>query len=345
MKNKIIILLIIIVIIAIITIGGIFIFFNNSASTEENEITESQNYGTDENWNNWEESQSTEITNKKIKYDDATLKSEFDSIFTNDIKNYNESFENKKEKSDEDIVYTGYEKNETTDHDYKVNVKIPYINLKGELIEKYNKDITKNFERVAEKILSTTGKRYIYEVDYSACIEDDILSLAIKAEIQQGDKSRLIIKTYNYNLKEDSEVSVTDVLKLKNRDLNYTQEKINIEIQKEYKKSQEYKELGYNIFERNIESDEYKVENINTFYLYDGNLYIIFAYGNKNNTLEKDIVIISDSETNESVKNTGELSQLTSENYGDYIDLGKNLVGDSTTEDDRRILYNDKEKS
>ena len=124
-------------------------------------------------------------------------------------------------------------------------------------------------------------------------------------------------------LKEDSEVSVTDVLKLKNRDLDYTQEKINTEIRKEYKKSQEYKELGYNIFERNIESDEYKVENINTFYLYDGNLYIIFAYGNKNNTLEKDIVIISDSETNESVKNTGELSQLTSENYGDYIDLGK----------------------
>lgn len=325
MKNKkIIIILGIIVLIAIITIGSIFIFSNNSNSTEENENTNSNDFQTDENWNISEDEQpAEEITNKKIKYDDATLKSEFGSIFTNDIKNYNENFENKKEKNDEDIVYTGYEKDEITDNDYTVNVKIPYINIKGEIIEKYNKDIIKNFERVAEKILSTSGKRYIYEVDYSACIEDDILSLAVKAKIQQGDKSRLIIKTYNYNLKEDSEVSVTDVLKLKNRDLDYTQEKINTEIRKEYKKSQEYKELGYNIFERNIESDEYKVENINTFYLYDGNLYIIFAYGNKNNTLEKDIVIISDSETNESVKNTGELSQLTSENYGDYIDLGK----------------------
>ena len=36
------------------------------------------------------------------------------------------------------------------------------------------------------------------------------------------------------------------------------------------------------------------------------------------------------------------LSTLTKDNYGDYIDLGQNVVGTSATTDDWRILYNDK---
>jgi type II secretory pathway pseudopilin PulG len=36
------------------------------------------------------------------------------------------------------------------------------------------------------------------------------------------------------------------------------------------------------------------------------------------------------------------LSTLTKDNYGDYIDLGQNVVGTSSTTDDWRILYNDK---
>ena len=37
-----------------------------------------------------------------------------------------------------------------------------------------------------------------------------------------------------------------------------------------------------------------------------------------------------------------ELSALTKNNYGDYIDLGQNVVGTNATTDDWRILYNDK---
>ena len=36
------------------------------------------------------------------------------------------------------------------------------------------------------------------------------------------------------------------------------------------------------------------------------------------------------------------LSTLTKDNYGDYIDLGQNVVGTEATTDDWRILYNDK---
>ena len=36
------------------------------------------------------------------------------------------------------------------------------------------------------------------------------------------------------------------------------------------------------------------------------------------------------------------LADITKDNYGDYIDLGQNVVGTESTTDDWRILYNDK---
>ena len=41
-------------------------------------------------------------------------------------------------------------------------------------------------------------------------------------------------------------------------------------------------------------------------------------------------------------KDTSIGGQITKDNYGDYIDLGQNVVGTSATSDDWRILYNDK---
>ena len=57
-------------------------------------------------------------------------------------------------------------------------------------------------------------------------------------------------------------------------------------------KADELRELGYNVFFRNVKSDIYKLENANEFFIYDNNVYIVFAYGNDNMTSELDIVII-----------------------------------------------------
>ena len=46
------------------------------------------------------------------------------------------------------------------------------------------------------------------------------------------------------------------------------------------------------IFEKLINSDIYKVENASEYFVYNNNIYIIFAYGNNKMTSEKDIVII-----------------------------------------------------
>ena len=50
--------------------------------------------------------------------------------------------------------------------------------------------------------------------------------------------------------------------------------------------------LGYNVFSRDLKSEIYKVENVKEYFIYNNNIYVIFAYGNEKATSEKDIVII-----------------------------------------------------
>ena len=61
-------------------------------------------------------------------------------------------------------------------------------------------------------------------------------------------------------------------------------------------------------------------------------------------------VVIQNGNVQQAVKGTCEddspkLAAVTKDNYGDYIDLGKNIVGTSSTEDDWRIIYNDTENN
>ena len=50
---------------------------------------------------------------------------------------------------------------------------------------------------------------------------------------------------------------------------------------------------GYNVYQRNPEDEMYKLENIQNFMEGpNGELYIIFAYGNNNYTSEMDVIEI-----------------------------------------------------
>lgn len=62
------------------------------------------------------------------------------------------------------------------------------------------------------------------------------------------------------------------------------------------------------------------------------------------NTAEKETSKDKNTQVRKNVNTDGTLAEITSENYGDYIDLGKNVIGNNTSTDDWRILYNDTEK-
>lgn len=229
----------------------------------------------------------------KSEIDYENLKAEFNNIYTNSLKNYNDKYDKLKSDTSKELVYTGYTKDVTENNSYNINVQIPYINIKNSTIDGYNEEIKNLFEKKAEDILKTKNKNTIYTVEYNACVEDGVLSIIINANLKEGSSAqRVIIKTYNYYLDTNQEINLSQLLKGESVDTSYAQSKINEEIEVEQKKAEDLKALGHSIFSRDKNDDMYKIENVEDFYFQDGAIYVIFAYGNDKYTSEVDVAII-----------------------------------------------------
>ena len=235
---------------------------------------------------------------KETKIDTSELqkyKDDFDKIFTNKV-NYLKNNEYTIDRIDESkqIVYTGYINKEVKVSDYNLDVNIPYINIKNSIIEDFNKDIRDTFEQKAKDILSTQSQNIIYVVDYSAYVTNNILSLVVRSTLKDGENpQRDIIQTYNYDLTEKKEVTFEDLLNFKGITRQEAGNEIKAEIKKVESKINELAKLGYKVYLRDSNSDIYKLDNITEYFIgEDDVIYVIFAYGNTNNTSEMDIVIL-----------------------------------------------------
>ena len=228
---------------------------------------------------------------KRTEEEEANLKANFENIFDNQIEDKGE-YKIQKIKQDENLVYTNYTKEEKNEK-HEIDVNLPYININNEETDNFNKEIENTFKGKAEEILKDSNQNIIYIVKYKAYVENNILSLVIYSDLKQNTSAqRVIVQTFNFDLKENKKLTLEDIINsfdLKKADV---QNKINTDIQKEQKKSEDLIKLGYNIFSRDINSDIYKVENASEYFVYNNKIYIIFAYGNNKMTSEKDIVII-----------------------------------------------------
>lgn len=229
---------------------------------------------------------------KRSEEEEAVLKNNFENIFDNSLEN-DEEYQIQKINNNENIIYTSYTKEDKNDN-YEINVNLPYINIENKEVKQFNKEIKDTFEGKAEEtIKNKNNNNIIYTVKYKAYIENNNLSLIIYSDLKQSTSAqRVIIQTFNYDLKENKENKLEDTLNNYSLKINDVQNKINNDIQKEQKKSEELIKLGYNVFLRDINSDIYKIDNITEYFVYKNNIYIIFAYGNNKITSEKDIVII-----------------------------------------------------
>ena len=194
--------------------------------------------------------------------------------------------------SSKDYVYTDYEKKEVDSGNYDIDVKIPKININSEEVKSYNDSINQIFIRKADSILNGGANKSIYSVDYEAYLNNNILSVVIKATIKEGNNpQRVIIQTYCYNIKEMKKVNFSDVMQLKNIDTNTVQERIKKQVQGKQEEAKALQQLGYSSYIRDLRSDRYDVENITNFFIDDNNnIYVIFAYGNNTNTDATDII-------------------------------------------------------
>lgn len=228
---------------------------------------------------------------KRSEEEEAALKTNFENIFDNNAE-YKDEYQVQKVENNKEIIYKNYEKQEKTAN-YEINVNLPYINIDNESAKKFNKEIENTFKEKAEEIINSTNRNVIYTVKYKASIENGTMSLIIYSDLKQETSAqRVIIQTFNYDLQNNKELTLENTIENYKLKKNEVQNEINKDIKEEQRKAEELKNLGYNIFTRDTDSDIYKVENVSEYFIYNNNIYIIFAYGNDKITSEMDLVII-----------------------------------------------------
>lgn len=223
------------------------------------------------------------------------IKQSFLDLFTDEfyIGNFDDS-NVKKLDNNKELVYTAYSNSETMDGKYMIDVNIPVINIQSNVVNEYNGITQSIFVNKINAIMTNSSVYTIYNLDYISYVNNDILSLAIMATIKEGNNpQRIIIQTYNYNLATGENVTIDDILSYRDIDTVVVENKIKYNIAKASEDAANMAQSGYNVYQRNPEDDMYKLENIQNFMEGpNGELYIIFAYGNNNYTSEMDVIEI-----------------------------------------------------
>lgn len=222
------------------------------------------------------------------------IKTQFNGLFTNTVNagGYDLSTVDKLY-DDRDIVYSAYTINESNDN-YEINVNLPVVNIAGDVVSEFNGITQELFaDKAAEVMNSVNAYKTIYNVDYAVFINNGILSVAIKSLLKEGNNpQRTIVQTYNYDLQTGERVEIGRILSNLGLTTDEVQNKIREIVNEAAEAANILEQSGYSVFKRNLEDSMYNMNNLTTYMLGPSNeLYIIFAYGNRNFTSEMDIVL------------------------------------------------------
>lgn len=242
------------------------------------------------------ENVTTTVTNNVEVDEKELLKDNFLTIFKNKLDSNIDTVSIPKKDQKYDLIYADYTKVDKVVGRYDLNVQIPHINIDSEEVNKINEEIDKTFKQKAESLIdeNNTVENAVYSIKYQAYLNNDILSLILECTLKEGtNPQRIIIKTYNYNMNSKKIITMEELAKIKQIDKNKIESEIKEEIDSKISMEKSLTEAGYNVFNRYPDSDMYKYENLSNFFIDEqNNLYIIFAYGNTNNTSELDVVVL-----------------------------------------------------
>ena len=228
---------------------------------------------------------------KKTNEEYASLKSNFNNLFTNEVHVNSENLKFDKINSTQNVVYT-YNKVANQDENYyDVDVKIPALNINNEVAKEINSKIIEKFDKKAKDIMTKTEGYTIYKVDYVAFVNNGIVSIAVREKAKIGNKGETVsVSTYNYSIPKKAKINLNDLINLKETNKDSVQKSIKDSIDVVAEKNNDIaKEYGGLV--RNSEDKMYKIENSNNYFLTDdGYVYIVYDYADKN-TNEIDVVI------------------------------------------------------
>lgn len=244
------------------------------------------------------------IDNNKIddEIDDPEeLKTEFYELFNNsfDDQGYDVTTIEKLEGFEEqEIIFAAYNIKEEKDEKYSVNINLPVFNVKGDVAANFNSITQSLFANKANDVLSQTTQYTIYDVEYVAYLNENILSLIIKSTLKEGSNpQRIIVQTYNYDIETGKEVTLNEVLDSKlilQKDVN---KKIERQVEEANRQAEEVAEAliqsGQAVYRRDTNNAMYVTDNVKHFFIgLDGEIYIVYPYGNSDFTSEIDIIKI-----------------------------------------------------
>ena len=224
------------------------------------------------------------------------IKNDFNNLFTNTLNlgGYDTTGIVKIDNT-KDIVYSAFDIDEDTEN-YEINIHIPVININSELSNTFNQKTQEIFVSKANEVLQSQNNaiKTIYSIDYTAYVNNNILSLVIRSTLKEGTSpQRIIVQTYNYNLNTNKEASLVDLITIKMLNTDEVNAKIREVVTAANREDEALQNMGYNqIYIRDLESDIYTVENAGAYFLGpEGKLYIVYAYGNGEFTSKMDIVV------------------------------------------------------
>lgn len=234
--------------------------------------------------------ENTDIDNSK------DLLEEFSELFDNKFYTQGYSVETINKVSgleSQDVICTVYDIQQENEEKYNVDIKLPAFNIAGDVPTQFNSKIQSIFADKASSILTATTKYTIYNIDYVAYLNENILSLIIKATLKEGNSAqRTIVQCYNYDIETNKSVTLDEVLGQQNISKKDVNKKIEAQVEEAARQAEIISEAtGQIVYKRDLNNAMYLTENVSNFFLgKDGQIYIIYAYGNNNMTSEIDII-------------------------------------------------------
>ncbi len=221
----------------------------------------------------------------------SMLRTQFDNMFVNQFIGEIQNVSKKQE--DKNIVFTNYQNQDSIGKNYTLDVNIPEINIENEVINEINDKISKKYKQQVGQIMNTNGNQTIYSVEYVSYVENNILFLIIRSNLKKGNSAQQTsIDTYNYDLESKKQINLEEMIEKLQYNQTEVQNKIIEEIKREEENAKNLQELGYSIYIRDSQSDMYKIQNSEQFFIRNGRLYIVYSYGNESLTSEIDFIIL-----------------------------------------------------
>ena len=170
------------------------------------------------------------------------------------------------------------------DGKYDIVAYLPVFNINSDVTNGFNNITINYFVKMMNDIVTNGTTNTNLTISFAANVNDNILSVAIIAKLKEGDKpQRIMIQGYNYDLANNKEVKVADVLAKKNVDMATANSKIEKVV----------KSADNTLYKRELTNPIYSIDKVTNFILErNGELYIIYAYGNQANVYSSEMDIV-----------------------------------------------------